>query len=259
MLPRIAFFDLDGTLLNFGNTDLTDPVKSALRQLQERGCLVYLATGRAPFMIPSFSGVRFDGRLCFNGGLCYCGEEVVYSNPIDTADMRTVIANGMKMGIPIMAAAPGNIISNFYNEDLDDYTKIAKLSPNVADAETYDNFIRNNVYQLMVPVRADKEDLVLTGTSKVKIARWWERATDVIPKECGKAHGIEKIISYLGIKREEVIAFGDGGNDADMLEFAGLGIAMGNANDDTKAAADYVTDSCADDGVYTALKHFSFI
>lgn len=259
MIPRIAFFDLDGTLLAFDKPDISPKVKLALRQLQQHGCLVYLATGRAPFMIPKFSDVFFDGRLCFNGGLCYCGEKVIFANPIDTVDMRTVIANGVNMGIPIMAAAPEKIMSNFYNHDLDDYTKIAGLSPNVADAKTYDNFLQKSVYQLMVPIRAEQDERLLQGTTRVKIARWWERAADVIPLECGKAHGIQQIIAHLGISRQDTLAFGDGGNDADMLQFAGLGIAMGNAGEDTKAAADYVAASCADDGVYSALKHFSFI
>ena len=253
MIPRIAFFDLDGTILNFGRTDVSEPVKQTLHSLQQHGCLVYLATGRAPFMIPSFAGVCFDGMLCFNGGLCYCGKEQIYSNPIDLGDMQTVIDNCKRIGVPVMLARPDRIISYFYNQDLEDYTKIAGLSSNVADAQTYDSVLRSGIYQLMVPVHAELDEAIVAGTLRVKTARWWDRATDVIPIDCGKAHGIKKVIDHLCIARESVIAFGDGGNDADMLEFVGLGIAMGNASDATKAAADYVTDSCEDDGVCTAV------
>ena len=82
---------------------------------------------------------------------------------------------------------------------------------------------------------------------------------DVIPSECGKAVGMRAILQHYGFAREESIAFGDGGNDQDMIAYAGIGVAMGNATPDVKAAADYVTDSCADDGVYTALKHFGLL
>lgn len=55
------------------------------------------------------------------------------------------------------------------------------------------------------------------------------------------------------------MAFGDGGNDTDMLEFVGTGIAMGNAADAAKAAADYITDDVEHDGIFNALKHFGVI
>ena len=58
---------------------------------------------------------------------------------------------------------------------------------------------------------------------------------------------------------EEIIAFGDGDNDAQMLSFAGIGVAMGNGWDSAKAAADYVTEDIDADGVYLALKHFGLV
>ena len=61
------------------------------------------------------------------------------------------------------------------------------------------------------------------------------------------------------MKREECMAFGDGGNDIPIIEYAGIGVAMGNATDDVKAAADYVTDTVDEDGIVTALEHFGVI
>ena len=63
----------------------------------------------------------------------------------------------------------------------------------------------------------------------------------------------------LGVSKEETMAFGDGGNDIGMLRHAGIGIAMGNAKDDVKASADYVTTSVDEDGIFKALKHFGVI
>ena len=66
-------------------------------------------------------------------------------------------------------------------------------------------------------------------------------------------------IKRFGFKLEETMAFGDGGNDIGMLRHAGIGVAMGNANDEVKAAADYITASVDEDGIYKALKHFGVI
>ena len=73
------------------------------------------------------------------------------------------------------------------------------------------------------------------------------------------AVGIDKIIEHYGISLHETMAFGDGGNDMAMLRHAGIGVAMGNAGDEVKEAADYVTDSVDDDGVMNALRHFDVI
>ena len=64
---------------------------------------------------------------------------------------------------------------------------------------------------------------------------------------------------HYGWTREQTIAFGDGGNDADMLAFAGIGVAMGNATEPAKAAADYITDDVDHDGIMNALKHFNVL
>jgi hydroxymethylpyrimidine pyrophosphatase-like HAD family hydrolase len=82
---------------------------------------------------------------------------------------------------------------------------------------------------------------------------------DVIPKEGGKVDGIQKIMERFGLAREEIMAFGDGENDRDMLLFAGIGVAMGNGKETVKAAADYVTDHIDQDGVEKALIHFGLI
>jgi hydroxymethylpyrimidine pyrophosphatase-like HAD family hydrolase len=71
--------------------------------------------------------------------------------------------------------------------------------------------------------------------------------------------GIQRYLEMIGVTQEEIIAFGDGHNDAEMLRFAGIGVAMGNAEDDTKAVADFVTADIDDDGIYKALKHFELI
>ena len=80
-----------------------------------------------------------------------------------------------------------------------------------------------------------------------------------IPKDGGKNKGIDAIINHFGIKLEETMAFGDGGNDIDMLKHAGIGVAMENARDDVKEIADFITTSVDDDGITNALKHYNVL
>ena len=77
-------------------------------------------------------------------------------------------------------------------------------------------------------------------------------------KSAGNDMGLSAIIARHGIKPEETMAFGDGGNDISIIKKAGIGVAMGNANEQLKNAADYITDSVDEDGIYKALKRWIF-
>ena len=89
--------------------------------------------------------------------------------------------------------------------------------------------------------------------------RWHPLFADIINKGTSKSRGIDEVIKHYGIKLEETMAFGDGGNDINMLEHAGIGVAMDNASDKVKAASDYITSSVDDNGIINALRHFNIL
>ena len=82
---------------------------------------------------------------------------------------------------------------------------------------------------------------------------------DIIPTEGGKLPAMRFMAEANGWSPDELMAFGDSENDNEMLRYAGTGVAMGNALEETKAASDYVTDDCDDEGVAHALAHFALI
>ncbi|WP_197053520.1 HAD hydrolase family protein [Sphingobacterium sp. T2] len=90
-------------------------------------------------------------------------------------------------------------------------------------------------------------------------SRWSPLFADVNPKGQSKKVGIDIFCQHFGIERSQTMAFGDGGNDITMLEHVGIGIAMGNANPEVKAIADYITDDVDSDGIWNALKHFGVL
>lgn len=82
---------------------------------------------------------------------------------------------------------------------------------------------------------------------------------DIIPATGSKEAGIRALIRHYGIAQDETMAFGDGGNDIEMLSYAGIGVAMGNASDEVKAAADFVTASVDEDGIYRAVSELNIL
>ena len=89
--------------------------------------------------------------------------------------------------------------------------------------------------------------------------RWNPEFTDLTSKYADKGQGLVSMAEYLGLNISETMAFGDGGNDIPIIRRAGVGVAMGNADENVKQVADYVTDTVDDNGVYNALKHFNVI
>ena len=255
MKVKIIFFDIDGTLIGLDVDDISKRVKVTLNQLRKKGIKLFLATGRAPYMIPHFEGVQFDGALCFNGGYCYENGRKIDSLPLDKNDVKTIVANARKMGLASAVASVAGHGANFYEENLEEYFQISGNTCNVT--ADFEKLINGDIFQIMVGAVKEQDRLLTEGTSKSKIARWWDRAVDIIPCESGKDTAIAKILSYYGFTKEECMAFGDGGNDLDMIKYAGTGIAMGNAVAAVKEAADYVTDTCERDGICKAIEHFA--
>ena len=115
------------------------------------------------------------------------------------------------------------------------------------------------ILQLTPFISEEEEKQLFTKLSACESGRWHPAFTDITALGSNKEKGIAEVIKYLGIDKEEIIAFGDGGNDISMLRYAGIGVAMGNASDNVKAVANYITDSVDNDGIRNALLHFGII
>ena len=116
-----------------------------------------------------------------------------------------------------------------------------------------------DVYLIMAFVTEQQKHLLDDLLDECSITSWSETGIDIIPKQGGKITGIRIYLDRNGIDRSQTMAFGDGENDIEMLEYVGIGIAMGNGSDAVKAAADYITDTVENNGIEKALKHFGLI
>ena len=254
---KILFFDIDGTLLELGQKEMHQELVDALNLVKEKGIKIFLATGRAPLVVPKFHGIEFDGVLSFNGSYCYTNNELIYKNPMDKTDIQTLVNNAKKLNKAVTLAGINKMGCNFDDEILEEYFMIANQHAHVIDE--FNEFMKEEIYQMMVATTEDQDELILENTTTLKVARWWNKACDIIPCDGGKDICIQKILDYYNFKKDEAMAFGDGGNDISMLNYVGTGVAMGNATNNVKAIANYITDSVQEDGIVTALKHFEII
>lgn len=245
---KIIFFDIDGTLIDVNKKAISDKTVETLLRLKERGVKICIATGRAPDSVPKFDGVDFDAFLTFNGSYCFNSSDVILSTPIPKVDVEKMIENATRINRPVSIAGKDRVVANGTDKDLSDYFGFAKQETPVSD--DFDEVLKGEIYQMMMGGRKDEYDDILKDVENARITAWWDRAVDIIPANGGKGKGIEAILEYYGIDRSESMAFGDGGNDIEMLQTVGTGVAMGNALDNVKAIADEICGTSADDGIY---------
>ena len=199
----------------------------------------------------------FEGFVTLNGQYCYNKERLIFDLPIHKGDLEAMVNDLKQNRYPCIFVEEDRMYIN-YN---DDYVQMVQdaISTPLPEIGDMNQVGKRAVYQLIPYVTKDLEDRILSLMPHSQPTRWHELAIDIIPAEGGKQNGIRKMLEYYAIRPEEIMAIGDGENDLDMMEFAGISVAMGNAVPSVKAAADYVTDDVDHDGIYHALKHFQLI
>lgn len=245
---KIVFFDIDGTLIDMERKEISPKTLEALRRLKERNVLLCLATGRGPLTLPRFEGVEFDAFLTFNGSYCFDRRGTIFSNPLSPEDVQTILRNAAALRRPVSIATKDRLVANGKDRELIDYFAIAQREIEVSDR--FDELAKEDVYQIMLGCRREERPVLLRGARRAKVAAWLDWAVDIIPADGGKGVGVENILAHYHLDRAEALAFGDGDNDIEMLRAVDHGVAMGNASETLKAAADDICAGVAEDGVY---------
>ena len=259
---KAAFFDIDGTLVSFKTHRMPESTKRALAELHRRGVLCFVASGRPryqlqPCMRDGFEGFPgFDGFVTMNGSCCFDDGGVYFECPIDPADVATVVSQ-VEDGLYEALALERD--RSYVSRRSAAVRAVERNAGLVYEEGDIRQALDAHVYQFCAFMPPERECVLTDACPNVITTRWIEYFCDVVPKDSSKSAGVRETLRHRGIAPDEAIAFGDGGNDADMLAFCGTGVAMGNATDDAKAAADYVSDSVDEGGVAAALRHFGLI
>lgn len=255
---RAVFFDIDGTLTSFETHEVPTSTIQALNALRADNIKIFICTGRAPSqvgVIENLIPVEFDGFVTVNGQYCFDKQGFVSKQALDRQDVRT-ITNWLD--------EHPNIVANYDEEDYAYFNQITnamrrtwdslgKTAPKHYQDDPHTRIDTHEIYQISPFITLKQEQELLALTPHTTAVRWHPDFTDLIPLDGGKPRGIERFIKHYGISREETLAFGDGGNDITMLEYAGIGVAMGNAMESVKKHADYVTADPDHDGIARAL------
>ncbi len=260
---QALFFDIDGTLISFRTHQVPASTIEALSEARARGIRIFIATGRPAVIINHLEPLQernlIDGYITMNGAYCTVGDEVIYKCAIPEADVQALTTFCDSRRIPCIVVGEHDICAFQSAECIDrifhQQLNITAPIPPVSRAEA----TNKQVFQLTPFINIDEEREVSPSIPNSELGRWHPEFVDITAKGNTKQQGIDHIIRHFHIPLEATMAFGDGGNDIPMLRHAAVGIAMGNARDNVKAVADYVTTSVDDDGIANALKHYGII
>lgn len=256
---KAVFFDIDGTLVSFKTHTIPQSTLDALALLREKGIKVFIATGRHFCSINNLGNQVFDGYVTINGGRVLVGtDHVIYKQNIPDEDIQALFHYWEKEGeFPCAFVFENELLMNYTNEAVDEVFQMLNFpAPPIRPIEEMKG---KDVFQLIAFFTEEQEQRIMKCLPHCESTRWTSLFTDVVSMGISKRVGIDKMLEYFHIGLDECMAFGDGGNDIQMLSHVGLGVAMGNASDEVKKYADYVTDSVDEEGIYKALKFFNVI
>ncbi len=255
---KAVFFDIDGTLVSFKTHRVPDSAKRAIAALRAKGVRVFIASGRQLLAINNLEDLQFDGYVTLNGGYCIVGEQVIYKHSMPSEDMVSLVQYmEEREDFPCIFVHENAFCINYTDERTDEVFRLLNFPhpPTLPLREA----ATGDIFQLVAFFTKEQEKAIMAVMPHCEATRWNPLFSDVIPKGSSKQVGVDKMLDYFGISLDESMAFGDGENDVLMLKHVGIGVAMGNAEDEVKRAADYVTDSVDEDGVEKALRHFGVI
>lgn len=262
---RILFFDLDGTLLMPDHYTVSPRTREALRTVRQAGVMLAVATGRCQAILPeAIQSLPFDYLITSNGA------DVTQAGT-DRRILRREIAPEDALLAWKILAPYGMFLEWFIDRRIAVDGKASSLIGQLSLPDWHRDYFGKEAYPILKSVEdyiqrgaPGLEKLNLLRCDPVKRAEAWEKlertgrftlATslgtnmEVNAKDCSKGSSIEALLQSLHIPKEESAAFGDGGNDVEMLQAVGTGVAMGNALDRVKEQADAVTLSNGEEGV----------
>lgn len=253
---KAIFFDIDGTILN-SSGKVSIKTRQAIHQLQENGIKCFVASGRHLTEIESVAvnDILFDGYVTTNGQICLGKDrKMLMGVPISKRDSDALINIFEDKVDPCLIIQEDKMYINFVNNLVKKVqAAISTPAPPILD------YKEGKIYQFCIYGSNSVLNKCFNQLHDCKMTKWNEYGADIISKNGGKVNGIKYFMNKYHLNQDEIMAFGDGENDIEMLQFASIGVAMGNADEAVKLVADYVTSSIYDEGVYNALRHFELI
>lgn len=264
---KLLALDLDGTLTNSKKQITPHTLETLIRAQQEKGLKIILASGRPTYGVAPLANAlqldKFGGFiLAYNGGeiINWRTHEIMYKNLLDHDVLPYLYECAKKNNFAIVTYENEYVLT----EKPDDEYVLKEALLNVMKIKKVDNFleaVRHPIAKCLIvgePTHLAilEKEMQEQLKDRMGVFRSEPYFLELVPKGIDKARSLSVLLEELELKREELMAAGDGFNDLSMVRFAGMGVAMANAQDVVKENADFITLSNDEDGVAYAVEKF---
>lgn len=266
MKEKVLVLDIDGTLTN-SNKEITPDTKNGLQTIMERGHKVILASGRPTPGMRRYEEElelkKYGGYLLsFNGGRiveCRTGE-IVYQRTLPPTVIPELYDFAKENGCGIITYEGDYIISAF---EPDEYVKLESRinGLEIKVVENFKEYVKFDVNKCLLTAPLDhapefEKSLQEKYQGTLSIYRSEPFFIEIMPLNVDKAASLDRMLEVIGLTKDDAICCGDGYNDISMIQYAGVGVAMGNAQPAVKEAADYITATNDEDGLVQVIDEF---
>lgn len=277
MRRKAIFIDVDGTFVNDSGL-VPESAKTAVREARKNGHLVFLCTGRSTAELFDFiMDAGFDGVIAAAGGYVELEGEVLLHQRVADEDVRHLVDYFDRNGIDFYLESNGGL---YASKNCKAHVR-ELLFGGLSEAAKAEMAKGMNVF---IDALIEGEDLHRTDINKISflgssvpietimeefkdrfnvipstVAAFGENSGELSLPGVHKALAIEMLLEHMDFPREDTMAYGDGMNDAEMIEYVGIGVAMGDAREGLKAIADDITGTADEDGIYNSFVKYGLI
>ncbi|MGX1265967.1 Cof subfamily protein (haloacid dehalogenase superfamily) [Rossellomorea marisflavi] len=253
---KVIFFDIDGTLTHHEDGSIPSSTKDAIGELLERGIKVVAATGRPLSMCGKIQDLGIETFITANGGYGTDGDEVIFQSVLSTQTVEAVSSFAMESGHGLSFYT-----DSFSMNGIEERRTMPALFETLGLKE-YPPVVEKmeeEVFLMCLFAGDEPMHLYHKRFPELTFRRWHPFILNVLERDVSKSIAMKKVLDHFGLHPSEAMAFGDGGNDIDMLQLVGMGVAMGNAGAELKSVADFVTKPSGEDGIAFALGELGLI
>lgn len=257
MNKKYFFFDIDGTLTDQKTGHIVPSAKRTIQKLQDNGHFVCIATGRAYYKTKAFAHEAGIHDIVSNGGAALTlNDQLVENRPLDHQKAVAICEEAQALGYGILISPNDSIDVVMINEDFIEQVGYRQEPTRyfLKKGLSYQDI--ENIYKIYIAIPQEKEsELTLLDTlGHIRFVDCY-----LTYQHDEKEKGIERMIERIHGSLSDVVVFGDDYNDLVMFNEKWTCIAMGNACDELKQKADFVTKKNVEDGIEYACKHFGWI